>query len=210
MPQVEIVCLANSRKYGERCVAGYDLAGQRWQRPVSDTATGTQERRDRVCSDGTEPREHQPENSLLAPGFWQRRRTLAARDAVSALASLATAGPELLGRGGDRVPAARFAAHPAAASLAVVEPANFTWLIEPPAGGQRRTRAASTLRGTACNLAVTDLDLELRLALLPPGRHPREVMDCGANARIFLTVSLGEPFGGDGFRLVAAVIALPA
>ncbi len=225
MPQVEIICLANSRKYGGHCVAGYDLAGRRWLRPVSDTDTGTLERRDRICSDGTEPglldllrlplrgpapRAHQPENWLLAPGRWQRRRSLSGRQAATLLAGIATPGPELFGGAGDRVPAAEYAEQPAASSLALIEPAELAWLVENRPGGQRRTRAAFSLGGTAYSLAVTDLEFELRLALLPPGQHAREAAGIGAAARVFLTVSLGEPFEGFCYKLVAAVIALPA
>jgi len=224
MPQVDLVCLANSRKYGERCVAGYDPLGRRWLRPVSDTATGTLERRDRRCSDGGEPRpldllrltlrepaprNHQPENWLLARGYWQRRGALSPAEAVALLSGLATLGADLLGGVGDRVPEAAFAAQPAERSLAVVEPEAIDWLIEMGRHGQRRTRALFALDGAAYNLAVTDLEFELRLALLPDGRHPRAAAGFAPSDRVFLIVSLGEPFRGDCYKLVAAVIGLP-
>jgi hypothetical protein len=40
MPSFEIVCLANSRKHGGRCVAGLRANGV-WVRPVSNYQDGT-------------------------------------------------------------------------------------------------------------------------------------------------------------------------
>ncbi len=37
----EIICLANSRKFNERCIAGIELATGKWVRPVSPTKDGS-------------------------------------------------------------------------------------------------------------------------------------------------------------------------
>ena len=224
MEQVEIVCLANSRKLGERCVAGYDIAAGRWLRPVSNTLDGSLERRDRVCLDGGEPRlldrlriglvrpaprAHQPENWLLAPVRWRRLGVVSPTAACAFLGALATPGPDLLGGRNDRVPASDFTAQPAAASLAVVEPEALEWLIRQGSGGKRQTRACFALGGVGYDLAITDLEFELRVAPLAAGRHPRAAAGLGPTARIFFTISLGEPFDGACYKLIAAVIALP-
>lgn len=36
MPPLKIVCLANSWKLGERCIAGIDITSRKWVRPVCD------------------------------------------------------------------------------------------------------------------------------------------------------------------------------
>jgi hypothetical protein len=41
MPAFEIICLANSTKYGGRCIAGLKTDGSGWLRPVSPRADGT-------------------------------------------------------------------------------------------------------------------------------------------------------------------------
>lgn len=54
-----IVCLANSRKEGDRCIAGKELlAGGRiggWVRPVSDRQDEAVDERERQYEDGGEP-----------------------------------------------------------------------------------------------------------------------------------------------------------
>ncbi|MGI6648931.1 MAG: dual OB domain-containing protein [Bacillota bacterium] len=40
MPTKRIICLANSRKHGQRCVAGIDWANNTWVRFVKDGRRG--------------------------------------------------------------------------------------------------------------------------------------------------------------------------
>jgi ATP-dependent DNA helicase RecQ len=55
MPSLtRIVCLANSRKHGARCIAGIELSTGRWIRPVSELDDGRVERGTRMI-DGREP-----------------------------------------------------------------------------------------------------------------------------------------------------------
>lgn len=54
-PVTEIICLANSRKHGGRCIAGINLRNGHWIRPVSGLDDGRVERETRLV-DGREPR----------------------------------------------------------------------------------------------------------------------------------------------------------
>ena len=54
MPWVDLICLANSRKHGERCVAGLRLDGRGWVRPISDADDGRLFRPQYTFSDGRE------------------------------------------------------------------------------------------------------------------------------------------------------------
>lgn len=80
-----IVCLANSWKRGERCIAGIDLATGRWVRPVTGTADGSVPRHVRAIGkrepalldvidiplDATGPDYgFECENRLILPGRW--------------------------------------------------------------------------------------------------------------------------------------------
>lgn len=90
---VKMVCLANSRKTGGRCVAGkiLDAEGKagKWIRPVGASATHEISELDLLLPDGEMaglldileipgqeqiPQGHQPENTRIDPRFfWQRR-----------------------------------------------------------------------------------------------------------------------------------------
>ena len=87
-----ILCLANSRKGGDRCIAGREILPDGrpgpWVRPVSSRANEAVSKRERRYRDGSEPRlldvvdvpvikahpsEYQSENWLLDPGRrWER------------------------------------------------------------------------------------------------------------------------------------------
>ena len=94
---------------------------------------------------------------------------------------------------------------PALASLALVRPEGLSWQVrQDGVTGKRRMRAVFRLAGAVYDLPVTD---PARLKVLEshaPGLYP----DGGVET--LLTVSLGEPYGRDGYcyKLVAAVIAL--
>lgn len=52
----DIICLANSRKLNGRCVAGKDVTGNTWVRPLSPLSkTGELTLRDITYDDWTEP-----------------------------------------------------------------------------------------------------------------------------------------------------------
>ena len=52
----DIICLANSRKLNGRCVAGKDVTGNTWVRPLSPLSkTGELMLRDITYDDWTEP-----------------------------------------------------------------------------------------------------------------------------------------------------------
>lgn len=223
--QADLVCLANSRKHGGRCVAGIALPSGDWIRPVSSHADGTLSRLHYLLEDGTEPSVldvvhmelerprpelHQPENWLLSGQKWQRRAKLSVSDAVRLLETHAsrTPGPELLGSRTDRVHVHDLAARVGVASLALVEPAQMEWHITRSMTGSRQTRVVFELGGALYDLSVTDPVWEARLASLPFGLHDLGAAGIKAAARVFLTVSLAEPFHGDCYKLVAAVIVL--
>jgi hypothetical protein len=128
--------------------------------------------------------------------------------ALSFLRQHTEPGPDILGNVSDRVSNASLATQPASASLALVEPTSLEWHITTGFQGGRQTRARFTLSGRSYDLSVTDPEWEERLGALPMGVHPRAAGGIPANADVFLTISLGEPFHGDCFKLVAAVIVL--
>lgn len=229
MPEVDIVCLANSRKMAGRCVAGWRLDGGGWFRPVSELPDGTLYSNFYVHDGGQEaalldvlripyvrpqPDLHQPENHLIHPLPWRLVSRIPVAEVGELLAPALAPGPELLGNTRDRVPYATFRREPATSSLALIEPDWLQWRVTTSYRGNRQVRARFALRGLTYDLPVTDPAFEQRMATLPVGAHGRAAVGIGRTDRVLLTVSLGEPFPptehGDCFKLVAAVLVLPS
>jgi hypothetical protein len=226
MPEVEMLCLANSRKLIGRCVAGIRTDGRGWIRPVRDSPDGVLfpqdydlgDRNDAALLDVlripvSEPRPelHQPENWLLAPGRWQLVRRIPAPLAMPLLRRALTPGPGLFEDRYDRVPYELFLDRPASASLTLIEPRTVQWQIRTGRRGNRQTRAIFALRGQVYNLSVTDPLFEEQTLQLGEGIHPCTAAGIAASDRLLFTISLGEPFPrtGDCFKLVAAVLVVP-
>jgi hypothetical protein len=224
VPKVQFICLANSRKLQGRCVAGLRVDGTGWFRPVSTFPDGTLYYNSYVLNNGNEaalldvvevdvtrarPEPHQPENWELAQGTWRLVQQIAPASALAVLRSALVPGPVVLENQSDRVANASLQAKPAAASLALVEPSSIKWHITTSLRGNRQTRCSFSVGGAHYNLSVTDLKIEAALSALPVGVYPRDAAGIPAMARVLLTISLGEPFNGDCYKLVAAVLVLP-
>jgi hypothetical protein len=237
--EVSFICLANSRKLNGRCVAGIRLDGGSWIRPVSRQVSGTLSRRQYLLDDGADatpldivsvqvsgarPELHQPENSVVGRERWRvidwilgtPRWRLVERlnfvDALPVLEKHLWPGPDLLGDRRDRVIYDDLRGLAAKASLALIEPRDVVWVIKEAYRGNkvhRQTRASFRLKGQRCNLPVTDPLWEQKLAHLPYGLHQSDAARVPSNERLFFTISLGEPFQGACFKLVAAVMIPP-
>ena len=122
-----ILCLANSRKSGGRCVAGKEILGSGeiggWIRPVSDRETEEVSEWERQYEDGSEPRlldvidvpllktspkSYQQENWLLDPEYyWGKVRSATATElsqCVDPAASLWVDGYSTQNGNNDRIP----------------------------------------------------------------------------------------------------------
>ncbi|WP_418886907.1 dual OB domain-containing protein [Gloeobacter morelensis] len=99
-------------------------------------------------------------------------------------------------------------------SLSLVAPQQIQWSLKLSGSGNRQVRAHFELGDEPYALSVTDPSWERRFSRLVPdpvklysteevGYVPR------AGHRLLLTVSLGQPFKGYCYKLVAAVFAVP-
>jgi len=112
-------------------------------------------------------------------------------------------GPEMFGDTADRVPEGTRAR----ASLALIRTQELEWVVV--GGESRKTRVRFVVSGCTYELGLTDDYLERKLHHLGPGTYAMEA--CGLfspDQEVLLTVSLGEPFHGYCYKLVAAVIGL--
>lgn len=167
------------------------------------------------------PEPHQPENWvlgrigwglvdwLLGPPNWKLIETVSGSEALPLLENSLFFAPDLMGDNKDRVSYSNFKGNPAAASLTLVEPSEIRWRISQSPMGRWQTRAVFALGGSSFDLPVTDPAWEQRLSRLPSGVHSSQKVGISRADRVFLTISLGEPFNGECYKLVAAVIVLP-
>jgi hypothetical protein len=137
MPRRNILCLANSRKHGGRCVAGLAEDGADWVRAVSPSEDGTLFPNDYQFADGGEPvpldlvdialqgprpRRHHPEDWQIEPQRWRRLPRLGDHDLASLLRPHVEAGPSLIRGVGDRISFASIEEEPMVKSLALAMP----------------------------------------------------------------------------------------
>ncbi len=218
-----IVCLANSRKFSERCVAGKELGPDgrwAWVRPVSarpSEAVSEYERQYRDRSDpqvldivevpvlSTKPNPYQPENWLLDSGQrWKRTGRVGWNDL-----KLLADEPSLLWENGsssgngfhDRVPLSSAAQLGSSLYLLHLEDLMLGIFAPGTAFGnpKRRVQARFTYREVNYGLWVTDPVLEGQYLAGADGEFP--IGEC------YITVSLGEPYeDGYCYKLVAAII----
>jgi hypothetical protein len=223
VPWFELVCLANSRKLGGRCVAGIDLAKRVWRRPVSELPGGELYARDYTLDNGHPVKpldvfhihvarrastQYQPENWTIRSDPWRHLRALGRDEALELLMSLVVSGPVLLRGTADRIAQSELLALPIEQSLAIVQPHDLRFVIDTSLTGRRQTRASFTLSGQPYYLSVTDPMWERRLSSEPMGEVAAASLGIGQRSRVFLTISLGEPFRDDCYKLVATVIVL--
>lgn len=136
-------------------------------------------------------------------------RRLNQKEAYERLKNVLVPGPDLFGNRGDRVPLLGLQAQPVPRSLVLVKPEDVSWYIARSITGKRQTRALFSLNRTTYDLAITDPVWEQRLKSLDFGVYPREAIDIGSDDVLFFTISLGGPFQGQCYKLIAGIILIP-
>lgn len=205
MPKVDMLCLANSWKSGGRCVAGIRLDDGSWIRPVSETQDGELSEGQctldtgrpvkpldvvRVYVEGADPRPHQPENWIVTDRQWRLRRQLSLAEAKATLKqAMEKHKSGIFGTSTDRVswPAAEIES-----SLTLVRATapEFRWGSKP-----RQKRAVFRHGGATYDLVMTFEDA------------PRVGQ---SQSNWYFTISLGEPFHGACYKLVAGALEVPS
>ena len=216
-----IVCLANSRKRNGRCVAGRELLEDGsvggWIRPVSAREDEEVSGVERQYEDGGEPRVldvidvpvldprpkgYQRENWLLDPSLRWTRVDRIGESSLSQYTdkteTLWINGHDSLHGRNDRVPLSD--ANSLDHSLRLVWIDRLELSVSAPRADYgdftRHMRGRFQLRGTTYSLRVTDPIYEQRY----PRHGTYGIGGC------FIAVSLGEPYHGYAYKLIAAVI----
>lgn len=217
-----ILCLANSRKFVGRCVAGKDVSAPShpWIRPVSSRHGQEVSRDERAYDDGQEPRlldvvdvpliepkpaGFQSENWIVDPlQSW----TLCERLSVGVLEGWVDAPPTLwlnshktYHGSNDQVPESLAGSLTTSLYLIAVTSVDLHVFAPGAAFGdhRRRVQARFIYGGVLYGLRVTDPVIEDEFLAKPDGAYP-----IGA---AFLTISLSaESYKGSHYKLVAAII----
>ena len=224
MPFLDLLCLANSYKEGGRCVAGLRINGGGWVRPVTTAVGGALLRRQYQMPDRSEPRifdiirvgvkhhcplPHQPENWLMDESSWTLLGRGSAGQCRGFLNNWVSRKIELLGDTRIAIPVFEFASHPMPWSLQLVRPCDLHWRVELH-DGKLKARAGFRLGAMHYNLPFTDPDYHGVLLRRGVGRYSPIDMGLGQDADMLLTISLTEPFNGNCYKLVSALVILPS
>ena len=218
-----IVCLANSRKLSGRCVAGRELAGGKaagpWIRPVSVRPGQEVSEYERQYEDGTDPQvldivsvpvlapkpdEWQTENwTLDAERYWKKLGRFSWFDLPCLLdppEPLWIDGHSTYNGTNDKVP--RDLLDSVSSSLRLVHMERLHLRVFAPGeafgNSKRRVQARFSHAGSEYRIWVTDPVYERKYLSKLDGDY--EIGEC------YLTVNLGEPYGGSCYKLAAAVI----
>ncbi len=157
------------------------------------------------------PTPHQPENWLFRNPDWQRGDPSETRALIDLLKPHVAKGPDLFGTDDDRVAYDAFSEHPAKTSLCLVDPgSSLRFQITPDYRGNPHVRVLFQLGPRAYNLVLTDPVWQQRcLRSLPDGVCTPAEAGLRDDDMAWLTISLGEPFNGYCYKLVAAILVLP-
>ncbi len=220
-----IVCLANSRRNLERCVAGKELLASGavggWVRPVSSRPSEEVSAQERQYDGGGEPQlldiidipllearptYYQQENWLLDPQRrWQRVGRVSPEDLdrlIDPVGALWIDGDSSARGRNDRIPFSDAASLDSSLCLIKVDSLKVT--VSPPSKAASRVDSPPVLRGrfrhndAEYGLRITDPESEAGAASL-------EYRDYQIGER-YLTISLGGPLAGFSYKLIANII----
>lgn len=222
MPRFEIICLANSRKHGGRCVAGLRTDGSGWLRPVGKLPDGTLYPPDYTLDDGSEagildvislgvkghrPAPHQPENWVTDGTTWKLVSRPMDAKLVPCLKNRVSSEPELIQSFSDRIAWDDLQSRPASASLELIAPQKLDAYSQMSYRGKLQVRGRFWLgkRKKMCiyDLVVTDPVWET----LVTQRGPVSLKQ--TDSPFLVCISVGEPLGLYCYKLIAAIILLP-
>jgi len=217
-----IICLANSRKYSGRCVAGKELLGSRiggWIRPVSGLETGELSIKETSYKNGKipelldiismpllkhSPHSYQRENYLVGERPWVKKGQLPIsdlerlRDNVDCLWINGYNSHNGLN---DRMPQ-ELVEERLKSSLLFIKPERICITVEEGANLLAKVRSKFNFSGTEYWLPITDPVIENRFFHEEMGEYLIDRRD------LYLTISIGEPYNGFCYKLVAGIFNL--
>ena len=217
MDEIEMLCLANSRKEGDRCVAGLRSDGT-WIRPVSTPQGGALTNTQLMLAEvgrpvepldvvvvpveGPVPFSYQPENWLIAERPWRHLRTVEVPDVWELFELAEYSEPALFGTPYDALNQLEIPEDGIEDSLALLRVQHPTFYYRERWGRDPQLRASFDYAGVEYDLSVT---FEHELGKDEDSRQ--------STSNWWLTVSLGDEFFKDGcfwhYKLIAGALRIP-
>ncbi len=219
---VRIVCLANSRKLSGRCIAGRiwsksSIGG--WVRPVSERHEREVSEYERQYADGSDPKlldiieiqmlraqpeGYQTENWLLdSEYYWEKKGTFKRsklQDLVEPVSPLWIDNHSTYNGKNDCIPLNEVGALTESLRFVSVSEMQLRVFAPGTAFGNSKRRVQGRFRHADSSYALWITDpIQERKWLA----HPDGVYSLG---ECYLTISLGEPYEGRVYKLIAAVI----
>lgn len=226
---VELLCLANSNKHGNRCIAGLDSDTGDWIRPVSRSGDGglsphqylTRNRHDPRPLDTivftlirSDPDPHQPENWIIGDNSPKFRGDDIDDNKTQMLMDNIHSKSHLFGDTNRKIKYSKIEKSQINSSLELVRPESPQIKIRERDNKEDQPRAVFELQGTKYDLPITDpvwkekilsedvlsgMDLEFE----PTSAYMEE------DKRPLFTISLSSPYNDTCYKLVAAIIPVP-
>lgn len=216
-----ILCLANSRKVSGRCIAGKETTNGKlgaWIRPVSERPNGEISEEERRFENGSDPKVldvieipivgthahlFQKENHLIDRRFyWSFNRRASWQEVFDAVEVQPLWQKSNSSYNGINDRIRELAAPNVQQSLRFIEIENLVITVAVEGAdfgdGRRKVRGKFMHAGVNYHLAVTDPTWERAYLNKSNGEFPV--------GRAFLCVSLGEPWDGWVYKLIASVI----
>ena len=218
-----IVCLANSRKLSGRCVAGREWTEGKgvgdWIRPVSDRESQEVSEHERQYHDGSDPqvldiidipvlerqiKDYQTENWLLDPELYWGKAGVFDPNRLSEMidpsATLWISGDSSNRGQNDRMSLESVPS--TSGSLRLIHAESLTLHVSSPgeAFGNPKRRVQGRFRHADMEYALWITDPKYERTYLAKSDGIYELGHC------YLTISLGEPYQGSVYKLIAAVI----
>jgi hypothetical protein len=216
MPKaVKLLCLANSRKLGNSCVAGINLGNGEWLRPVNEGGGALLQSDIRFEDKSSpqlldiieipvlrpEPLYYQPENWIIDKEYYWIK--IGNKD-ISVLNRYIDQDEYVLRNQFDRIRSRELKENPIARSLALIKIRSITFRKTRSAGKRAQVRAMFQYNKNDYDLVVTDRQWEARF--FQPNGPFWEMRDYPFEGTFYLVISLGETYGGYHYKLVVAVI----
>ena len=218
-----IICLANSRKLSGRCIAGREWSEEHgassWVRPVSERENQEVSERERQYEDGSDPQvldiidmpvlEHQPndhqiENWLLDPeSYWIKVGTFPRNrlpEIKNPADSLWIDGHSTSHGSNDKIPFERIRSVSDSLKLIHVEKLTLSVFAPGEAFGNSKRRVQGQFQYAGAEYAFWITDPKYERNYLAKQDDDYKLENC------YLTISLGEPYRNDVYKLIAAVI----
>lgn len=218
---VDMLCLANSEKNGERCVAGVRLDTGDWIRPVSDKkGSALLENQYRTASgqipkplDSVRlelrrqyPQYNQPENWIIAGTDWELLTSEMSNPQLLALNTVLQRSGSVIMDSRLKIPKHELKEEPILNSLTVLHPRNPEFFIKKDSG-TKKPRVSFTFDENEYSLPITDPAWRRRAETQGVDSLPTADSIPDSDTLVF-TISLGEAFEGFCYKIVANVFTV--